>query len=45
VVGVSSAAELRMLVDDASLAAMAIELPGIACNDPKLINPSRWKQP
>lgn len=45
VVGVSSTAELRMLLHDVEGAKNATELPSIACTDPDLINPTNWKRP
>ncbi len=44
VVGVSSTAEFRMLLDDAA-AIVPIDMLDLACSDPDLINPSNWNQP
>lgn len=45
VVGVSSPAEFKMLLDDVAVVERAVELPDIANTDPDLINPSNWNQP
>jgi aryl-alcohol dehydrogenase-like predicted oxidoreductase len=45
IVGVSSAAEFQMLLDDASGVVKALELPELTSTDPDLINPSNWNQP
>lgn len=45
VVGVASAAEFAMLLDDAADPIAAAELPDLACSDPDLIDPSNWNQP
>lgn len=45
VVGVSSASEFKMLLDDAAVVANAVELPDLASTDLDLINPSNWNQP
>ncbi|TXI34835.1 MAG: aldo/keto reductase [Candidatus Moraniibacteriota bacterium] len=44
VVGVSSTAEFRMLLDDAAVVATTTELPDLACTDMDLINPSNWNR-
>lgn len=45
VVGVSSSAEFKMLLDDVAVVERTVELPDIASTDPDLINPSNWNQP
>jgi aryl-alcohol dehydrogenase-like predicted oxidoreductase len=44
VVGVSSPAEFKMLLDDVVAVERAVELPDLASNDLDLINPSNWNQ-
>lgn len=41
VVGVSSTAEFRILLDDAAVD-VPIDTPDLVCSDPDLINPSNW---